>query len=308
MTAATDLIAALEPQLGRADANIHTALPPLHLGGGADVVVFPTSPFGVVYVSAGLGASKQAELMLCVREKADWCAPFLSQLAAATRARPLPRNGTTPLEGGPFEGVAITTLATVFSAKVPGHPHGLPLNLVVGVTRDELAVCRTHGVSHVVALLVKAGSFPQSRRDRPSVVDPTTIGPAFVDAPGLSPAGKEALAAVVHGDGNAVEMLRNRFPKSDLPILALVYDRFIDFHQRVDLVFLTCDSITPELQAMCRKYVRDALAVHAQKPIATMDAEHAALATSLAMLDGDLKRFDSYYDDVEVAIASARTR
>jgi hypothetical protein len=308
MTAATELAAALTPILGAPDERIHTAIPPIHLVGGADVLVFPSTKWGVLYVSAGLGTTRGRELVLCVPRREDWCAPFVSRLAAAFLTRPLVTGGTTPLGDGPYPAIALASLHGLFRVAVPSQKHGLGLALILGLTSDELAVCRTHGVQHVVELARRAGAYPQSPRDRASLVDPRTAGPSVVDDPRLSDDGRDALHAVIHGRDDDIEGFRNQFPKTDLPVLAAAYDRLISFEQRVSLVFLTCDSVTPELQIMCRAYVRDALAEHAVRPIRSADAAHAALATAVALLDGNLGDFERYYDDVEDALKAARAR
>src|SRR5689334_10473733 len=85
MSTAIELSTALEPHLGPADPTIHTALPTLHLDGGADVLEFRRSswPGGTVYVSAGASLHGASEIMMCSRVSSPLFPPLVSRLAAA---------------------------------------------------------------------------------------------------------------------------------------------------------------------------------------------------------------------------------
>lgn len=302
-TTAAEIIEALEPVLGAHAGTIHTAIPPITLGGGADVVVFPRAPQGCVYLSAGLLPLQRRELALVTPEPAEWCAPFLSRLARAATERRLVRHGTTPLGDGPFDGVALAPLDGLREIK-----RYQPVDLVIGLTKGELTVCRTHGTPFVLAAMRHAGVYPYSVQGRASVVDPANVAPSPLDDPRLSADGRSALASVVYGLSHDVDGWRGRFPASDVPVLASAYDTLATWEQKPDLVLLVADVRTPEVEAMCRQYVRDVVVRHDREPIGAQSSDFYSLARALSVLDGTAR--DARWDraDLETVIASARSR
>ena len=303
MTFAQQLGVALAAALGPVDPTIHTAIPPRHLGGLPDVLVFRHAPSiqGVVHVSAGMAEEGLAELVLVTPEPASWAPTLLARLAAAQRQRRFVPNGTTPLAGpeAPFAGLLFAS-APGLPAIWVGEAYA-PFVLAVGITAVELAACRSHGTPAVIELLAQARLFPQSVRRRADVSGLAELGPSPLDRPGLSEPARRGLSAVVYGHAESVEMLRARFSPGDLEILTSTYPALVAFEQRAELVKLTQDSTGACLAPMWRAFARDALA----HELEATDSAPMALAIALSSLGGG-GSFDTYWDDLDGALAAAR--
>ncbi|MGE5185548.1 MAG: hypothetical protein ACM31C_25970 [Acidobacteriota bacterium] len=257
MSFATVLADELAGALGPAESNIHTAVPPFHLGGLADVVEFRRSPLGgALYVTAGLAAVSQLELALATRTPTLWGPRLIAEVAAGLRMRRVVANGTLPLGEAAVHALMFAHLPGVYPRTIGGTY--TKVLLAVAITSDELAACRSHGTPHVVELLRAAGVFPFSERDRPTAATLANLPPSALERAKLSPAGREALSAVVHGQSQRVENLRGTFPASDVPALAAAYDSLGAWSQRCDLVMLVCDLDDPALAPVWAKLIADA--------------------------------------------------
>jgi len=169
---------ALRSLLGPEDPRVFTAVPPLYLGGGADVMTFRNHLPGVVYITGGLtgvdGTEQRHnqqghtyELMICTPQEARWAARLISQLARYTFDAAL--NPGETMDCPVLPGSSIKALLFA-SPKLPG-----PLRfggaehdvlLCVGITPDELRRCRTTGSEAVLADLESRSIFPFTDVDR----------------------------------------------------------------------------------------------------------------------------------------------
>ncbi len=303
-TLALELAELLAPQLGPVEPTIHTALPPMHLGGGADVLEFRRveKRAGVHYVTAGLSTVRPMELLLITRTPEPWAAPFLSRLAPAAAQRGFRHGSTVPLgdPSAPLEALAFVHLPGLDAVKRGKSRIGH--QLVLGLTNDEVLVCRSHGTPHVLELLRRAQIFPYSERDRESIVSPADVAPISLE--GMSPAAQRGLRMVLDADHEGVEECRRTFRDADVPLLAVAFERMIAWEQRCLFVNLVCDVIAPSLVPVWNALLADAL----DREIPDMTYEHIAVATALAGLDGDLGRVDAYLDGVDVTMSAIRTR
>lgn len=173
--------AALEPLLGPMDDQVLTAMPPIYVGGFADVMAFPKFPGGVAYVTGGLiglGAQKpgpngEYELMMCTRDRADWAANLISRLAPYTHEAVL-APGDTMETGRVFDD---GTIAGLLCTEPPIEPTTFAvanvkatLLLCVGLTEPEMRACQAGKTREVYDALKAAGAHPWTALSRPSVV------------------------------------------------------------------------------------------------------------------------------------------
>jgi hypothetical protein len=302
VTIATDLATALATDLGPAEDRIHTALPPIGVGGGADVLEFRGSsePGGVVWVSAGASAHQRPEIVVCTRAPADWAPGLVSKLAAASLQRRFAWGGSLPLGDGPFAGLLFTSAPGLRAITI--EKRWTSFLLAVGLQARELAACRTHGTPHVVEILRAAGALPFSDPSRAEAPGIATLGPSALAREGLSPRARDGLRAVVYGMSEEVEALRRDLTPRDLEILAEAYGDLGALHQRAELVHLVGDSLDDRLTPLYRAYLRDAGGAQIDEGT----GEHASLATALCAMERDWKRFDVWFDDLAAAQRRAR--
>jgi hypothetical protein len=278
MSIARELSIVLAPHLGRAEETIHTAIPPIHLGGGADVLEFRNSkwPGGVVYVSAGASAHGRSEIAICTREPQREFPRLLSRLAAASLKTPFVDGGTVPLGDGPWAGLLFTS-----------HPTVPDVLFAMGTTQRELAVCRSLGVACVVKLLEQAGVFPWSDPGRLDV---------------LSDGGHEGLLAVVEEQFDQIDHLVGALVAEDVPILAKCYDDLRSFEQRTLLIELLQHHGGPSLHPLWRAYLRDALG----GKVTSNGLGHIALVMAVCGLEENEDSFDQrYWNDLDAALQRA---
>jgi len=303
MSIATELMVALEERFGPAEERVHTAIPPIQLGGGADVIEFhqSESPGGVVYVTAGASEHASPEMILCTRQPAAWVPPFLSKLAAASIQRGFVDGGTVPLGDGPFAGMLFTTMRGEFPNEVNGRY--TRFLLAIGTTRRELEVCRSHGTVQIVAFMKKAKLFPWSDLERTDVAGLDTLGPSALARTGLSPRAREGLVAALNVQHQQVEHLRGTLSADDLRILAECYFDLGTLEQRAALIDFTQDTNDACLKPMWRAYVKQA----AKAAIARKGVEHGALVIAICALDEDPEGFNrAYWEDLGAAIRRAK--
>ena len=171
-------VAALEPVLGPADDAVFHAPVPFHLGGAADMLTFREHVQGVVYVTADLiGDDRsmpselgQYELMICLRQEADWAPQLIGNLAKYTieaLLKPYATMDIGPALPKPTELVAFIYLPYA-NLTVADKEAGLLLCL--GITVDELSFAREHGPDDLVARLEQAGVYPFTALSRRSVL------------------------------------------------------------------------------------------------------------------------------------------
>ncbi len=175
-------VAAIEGVLGKADGMVGHALIPFHLGadlgGAADVICFRKHVSGVVAVTSELiGFGEQVpnqlgnyELMICQRDDVEWGASIISRLAHYTLQAALNPGDTMEIGSAVPEGSTVTALLffdyTRF--KVRGRRAGLLL--CIGITGDELKVCRAGRRVEVEEALKSAGVYPFTELTRKSVL------------------------------------------------------------------------------------------------------------------------------------------
>jgi hypothetical protein len=171
-------LSVLESKLGKSDDNILTSPIPIYLGGGADVVMFNQHIDGTVYVTAGLignGNQKrtklgQYELMICLREPADWAPSLLSQLAKYTFEAALKTGQTMDIGPAMPEGSSIAGL--LFQNYAQFEFNRLPAGLLLcfGITAPELDACRAGRVNDVLGVLRKKNIYPFTDVNRTSIL------------------------------------------------------------------------------------------------------------------------------------------
>ena len=190
-------MAALVKVFGAADDSVLTAIPPIYMGGGADIVCFPNYLGGVAYVTAGLTGGVEGvdqapsqmgnyELVMCTKERCrgeaatsdldkaqrqDWAPNFLSQFAVATLTEPYDIGDTMDfplLEDSAIEALLFLGIGPKVRFGFGGKTYGLLLCL--GITQSELNRCRKEGSHVVVKALKDAGVFPWTDPKRASVI------------------------------------------------------------------------------------------------------------------------------------------
>ena len=174
--------AALESVLGKAENTVYHALIPLYLGGFADVLRFRNYIDGVAYATADLtGDSSQIEnelgnyeLMICMREESNWACGIMSKLARYTLESKLSPGETMDIGPATPDGSSVS--AFLFCRPELSHPtftvQGVRCGLLlcIGITDEEIAVCKGEGSKRVLTRLKEAGIFPFTDLNRASVV------------------------------------------------------------------------------------------------------------------------------------------
>ena len=175
-------LGAMEAILGPSDGLVsHTAVPfdfGFDAGSRAAVVHFRQHLPGVVLATCGLiGTDEQVtnvlgnyELAICHRSDEDWGIGLLGGLAYYTLDASLKPGSTMDIEGAVPAGSVISgQLFTEFARfVVRGRKAGLLL--CIGITSDELALCRTGGRERVEAALKAADVYPFTDLYRASVL------------------------------------------------------------------------------------------------------------------------------------------
>jgi hypothetical protein len=173
---------ALAARLGPPESFIHAALPPIYLGGNAEVLVFRQFPGGVAYVTCGLTFSGQKtvdgrprELLLCTREPWEAAPAVLSELGRYTLETALCAGHT--IDFGPRQPPGCTIRGVL--ATRPDRPAD-PIRLfgkdcgvllLVGITEREMVAIRDQRKEQeVLARLRTRGVFPFTVLDRPAVI------------------------------------------------------------------------------------------------------------------------------------------
>ena len=148
------------------------------LGGAADVVYFREfHPEGVLAVTSELiGRDDQVtsslgnyELAICQRTDDPWGPGLISRLAHYTLEAQLNPGETMDIGSAAPEGSNISALLFLELAQfeVLGRPAGVLL--CIGLTPEELSVCRDGKVSEVESALRSKGVYPYTDHARTSV-------------------------------------------------------------------------------------------------------------------------------------------
>ena len=147
-------------------------------GGRADVVHFPEHVPGIVYATCELiGREDQVpnslgnyELAICHRSAERWGVGVISALAYYTLEARLEPGQTMDL--GPATPAGSLLAAFLFADfgrfVVRGRPGGLLL--CIGITADELALCRSGERHRIEEALKLKGVYPFTDLKRPSVL------------------------------------------------------------------------------------------------------------------------------------------
>ena len=179
---------ALEAVLGPAEKSIKTAMPPIYLGGGADILTFRDYVDGVTYVTSGLTGEVDGveqvpstrignyELMICLPKEADWAANLISLLARYTMDAELNPGETMDLPNGQIHELDGSKITTMLFAEPDlksktfefgGHRFGLLL--CMGITSTEFKAMERNGSAILIQALKRAGMFPFFDVDRASL-------------------------------------------------------------------------------------------------------------------------------------------
>ncbi len=180
-------VMAIEDVLGKSENIVGHAVIPFHLGadlgGAADIIYFRHHVPGRISVTAELiGCEDQVpndlgnyELMICHRDDERWGPSLICRLAYYTLEAELKPGDTMDIGPAAPEGSTIVALLFLEYArfKVRGKKAGLLLCL--GITADELAVCRQGQCAEVERALKKEGVYPYTDLYRKSVLDAKRI-------------------------------------------------------------------------------------------------------------------------------------
>jgi hypothetical protein len=174
-------IAAMEAVLGPCDDIVGHAAIPFDIGadngGGADIIYFKKHVKGIVSVTSELiGRDDQVEndlgnyeLMICHRDEEDWGPDLISRLAYYTlQARINPGETMDIAEAAPEDSTTAALLYFDYGTfKVRKRKAGLLL--CVGITADELKLCRAGKRDKVEKALKAAKVYPFTDLYRDSV-------------------------------------------------------------------------------------------------------------------------------------------
>ena len=167
----TERQAALERLFGKSAEHVLHAVVPFHLGGQADVLVFPDHIVGAtLYVTADLTGNdsdqapndrwQQYELAICVRGDDPWPPGTISRLATYCRATPLNPGETMDIASAVPQPSSITAFlfAEYGTFRLQGRTCGVLL--CIGITADELQTAFDDGSTILLERLRGAGVFP----------------------------------------------------------------------------------------------------------------------------------------------------
>jgi hypothetical protein len=291
-------------------ARAYVASPPLHLGGGVDVLSFAAPEGGYTYVTSGLShprfpqrfGAARFELAIHAREPNEWAPRLLARIGPTSAGLRYHFYDTLPLADGSSRlGGLVFAPHEPRAWSVVGDQRYL-LMRCVGVTLDELAACRIAGAPTVLSAIERAGIYPFTDPNRPTVPSIDTMvrsPPGFALQGHLSPAGRRGFQAVLHGVSEDVEVARDGLLPSDVPVLAVAYLQLPSWPQRSLLLHLTQDHHHPSLHHAWRH----ALAMPEPED---RSEGHSALAIALAGLDRDMDAYSRYLNDLPRTIERAK--
>ncbi len=170
-------LAALEAVLGPSTGGALHASIPFNLDGAADVVEFLEHVDGVVYVTADLigdDRSKpndlgQYELMICLRDEADWAPLLISDLAKYTINAVLQPGDTMDIAPALPQPTNLSAFLFISYAAITVEQKPASIMLCVGITSEELQYLQASGYDALLTRLRSAGVFPFTDLTRGSV-------------------------------------------------------------------------------------------------------------------------------------------
>jgi len=291
-------------------ARAYPASPPLHLGGGVDVLSFAAPEGGYTYVSSGLSnpnfpqrfGPARFELALHAREPNEWAPRLLARIGPSSAGLRFHFYDTLPLaEGSSRLGGLVFAPHEPRAWSIVGDQRYL-LMRCVGITPDELAACRIAGAPTVLAAIERAGVYPFTDPNRPTVPTIDTMlrsPPGFALQGHLSAAGRRGFQAVLHGASEDVEVARDGLQASDVPVLAVAYLQLPSWPQRSLLLHLTQDHHHASLNHAWRH------ALSMPEPEARSE-RHSALAIALAGIEQDMNAYSAYLNDLPRTLARVK--
>jgi len=175
-------VAAIESVLGKSTGIVgHSTVPfdfGAEVGGGADIIYFRNHVDGIVAVTSELiGHDRQLpnkqgayELMICSREDDERGAHIISKLAHYTLRCALNPGETMDIGSAAPDGSTIAAFLFCDYARLIVRDRNAGLLLCLGITADELSVCRSGHRTRVETALKKAGVYPFTDWYRKSVL------------------------------------------------------------------------------------------------------------------------------------------
>jgi hypothetical protein len=170
-------LAALQSVLGPSDDRILASITPFYLGGSADVLTFRQHTEGVCYVTAGIigdGRGKpnelgEYELMICLREPAEWAPNMISNLARYTTETALNPGDTMDMAPALPQPTRLDHLLFVPYAKIVVEGKEAAVMLCLGITGLEYDCARKHGSDVIIDWLKQVNVYPFTDLARESV-------------------------------------------------------------------------------------------------------------------------------------------
>jgi hypothetical protein len=170
-------IEGLSPIFGEPDDYVMHSPVPLYLGGNADVLRFRNHCGGVAYVTADLtgieqpdeGQAEQFELVICHRSEDDWGPNIISQLAKYTLETRLNPFETMDIGSAIKKRSKITAFLFVDYGKFNLLESQCGLLLCLGITAQELKLCREEKSRLVLEKIKNAGVYPFTDLKRDTV-------------------------------------------------------------------------------------------------------------------------------------------
>jgi len=186
-------VAAIESVLGESEELQGHAIIPFFMGadigGAADILYFRNHLLGVISVTCELiggdesGAGVQVqneigeyELMVCERENPEWGGSVISRLAYYTLKAQLNPGETMSIGSTVPQGSTIAGFLFVDYARFVVMGRNAGLLLCLGITEDELQLCRDGNRTQVEAALKVGRVYPYTDLYRNSVLDRHSCG------------------------------------------------------------------------------------------------------------------------------------
>lgn len=174
--------AALERLFGTASEHGFHSVVPFHLGGAADVLIFPNHITGAtLYVTGDLTGEvsaqvpnsrwQQYELAICVRGEEKWPPNTISRLAMYCRDTAVEPGETMDIAAALPQPSAISAFLFAEYGHFRLNHRRCGVLLCIGITADELQSCFENGSTALLAQLRGAGIYPFTDLHREPVVN-----------------------------------------------------------------------------------------------------------------------------------------
>jgi hypothetical protein len=177
-------VSAMERLFGPADQIVGHAVVPLDfgpdVGGAADVIYFRQHISGILTVTCELiGRDDQVpsklgnyELAICSRTDKTWGGNVISRLANYTLHTPLNPGETMDISSAVLpDGATVTAFLFLEYRQFKIRDRKAGILLCIGVTAEELALCRTGKCKAVEKALRNQGVYPFTDLARASVLE-----------------------------------------------------------------------------------------------------------------------------------------